>query len=309
VKETWQSAPERGSVIGIRFVVALCRLFGRRAASAFIYVLSVYYAFFDLKARRASRAYLRRAALPTTFGSVVTHFWYFGCVALDRHLFLAGRTASFEINEHGRGRFDALRRLGDGRGALVLGSHVGSFEALRALAISDGVPLSIVVDFRNARRISRVLAELAPDARVNVIGLDPARATSMLEVKACIDHGGVVGLLADRVTESVGRAVDVTFLGETAAFPSGPYRLAHLLGCPVYVFAALFSPPNRYDIHFQPFAEAISLPAESRDEASQGYAQKYASWLESCVELAPYNWFNFFEFWGTPSPARSPKKS
>jgi predicted LPLAT superfamily acyltransferase len=293
----WRAVPERGTVIGIKFVAALCRLVGRRAAVAFVHVLSIYYALFDWRSRRASKAYLRRVGQPDTFGSVVKHFSYFARVALDRYLFLAGRLGSFDIRVPGRQTFERIQGTTTGRGTLLLGSHVGSFEAMRALATSDGVRLAVLVDFRNAQRINRVLEELSPNKGFKVIGLDPSRATSMLDVKACIDRGDVVALLVDRLAEGEARMADVDFLGAKAALPTGPFLLAHMLGCPVYTFAALFSPPNRYEIHCDPFADRVTLPRATRAEAAQAYAQDYAAQLERYVAMAPYNWFNFFDFW------------
>ncbi|HEY6881391.1 MAG TPA: hypothetical protein VI299_25375, partial [Polyangiales bacterium] len=56
----WLDVAEVGSVWGIRFVVRLCRLFGRGAARAFLRVIVFYYVLFNARARRASRTYFAR---------------------------------------------------------------------------------------------------------------------------------------------------------------------------------------------------------------------------------------------------------
>lgn len=292
---TWRARPEQGTVLGIRFVAALLRAVGRPAAVAFVGLLSVYYTLLDGRVRRASRAYLKRVGLPAGLRSVVAHVFTFARVALDRVLFLTGRTARLEVHVQGAHLMTGIRATK--RGCLMLGSHVGSFEAMGALATTDGVRLAVLVYTRNAQRIQRVLGELAPSPDFQVFALDPTRPTTMLDVKAFVDGGGMVALLADRVTDSEARAAEVTFLGGRALLPTGPYLLAHMLACPVYTFAALFSPPNRYDIHCEPFADKVVLPRETRAEEAQRLAQQYAEQLERYVALAPYNWFNFFEFW------------
>jgi len=168
---------------------------------------------------------------------------------------------------------------------------------MRALAAADGVRLAVLVDFRNARRINRVLKELASEPGVEVIELDPSRPTSMLDVKAFVDRGGLVALLADRLPDGETRVAHANFLGARAAFPAGPFLLAHMLACPVYTFAALFSPPNRYDVHCELFADRVLLPRATRAEAIGMYAQQYATRLENYVAMGPYNWFNFYDFW------------
>lgn len=308
----WRRVPERGTVLGIRFVALLCKTLGRRAASGFLLLLSAYYALFDRSARRASRAYLARVGEPTTARAVVSHFWHFARVSLDRYLLLTGRIAEFDVRLHGdhniKGAASGAIASSDAaaagrapraskRGAILLGSHVGSFEAMRAVATREAVPLTVVVDFRTAQRVNGVLAQLSPKLKVRMIGLDPARATSMLEVKACIDRGELVAILGDRIDERGDRSVATEFLGAQAHFPTGPFLLASMLQCPVYLVFALFHAPNRYDVYCEPFADAISLPRGTRDEALRAYAQKYAARLEEYVRRAPYNWFNFFEFW------------
>ena len=279
------------------------RLFGRRAASFMVWWITLFYALVAWGARRASREYLRRMGEPTSLRAVHKHFFTFGCVALDRLVLMLGR-ADRELETRRFGHDLVLKAVApqigpDGaptkpRGCILLGSHLGSFEAMRALTID--VTLTILVNFRNAQRITRVLTELAPDAKLRVIGLDPSRATSMLDVRACIDRGELVAVLGDRL-EGDSRAVTVDFLGGEARFPIGPYLLAHMLSCPVYFVAGLYYAPNRYNLFFEPFAESVRLPRSNRQEAAKAYAQQYAKVLESFARRAPYNWFNFYDFW------------
>ncbi len=300
----WRSVPERGTVLGIRIVGLVYRAFGRRMATLMVWWITLYYALVAAGARRASRDYQRRIGLPGTFQTIHTHFFTFGRVALDRLVLMLGRAdRELEIRRFGHELVleAAAPEIGpDGapvkrRGCILLGSHIGSFEAMRALTVD--VTLTIVVDFRNAKRITHVLSELAPNAKLRVIGLDPSRGTSMLDVRACIDRGEFVAVLGDRVEGDPSRGVTVDFLGGAARLPIGPYLLAHMLACPVYFVAGIFTAPNRYDLFFEPFADAVKLPRKERTLAATEYAQRYARVLESFARRAPYNWFNFYDFW------------
>jgi predicted LPLAT superfamily acyltransferase len=298
----WRAVPEVGTVLGIRIVGLVYRLLGRRIAQLLVWWITLFYALVAVGARRASREYLARMGLMTSFRAVHIHFFTFGCVALDRLVLLLGRASrELVIERHGHELVVEVTRREDGdgtgkrRGCILLGSHIGSFEAMRALTVDAS--LTVIVDYRNARRITRVLSELAPNAKLKVIGLDPARATSMLDVRACIDRGELVAVLGDRLEGDGARAVTVDFLGGRAKLPTGPYLLAHMLSCPVYFVAGLYTAPNRYDLFFKPFSEAVKLPRKGREEAAQEYAQKYALELEAFARRAPYNWFNFYDFW------------
>jgi predicted LPLAT superfamily acyltransferase len=88
-------------------------------------------------------------------------------------------------------------------------------------------------------------------------------------------------------------------LGEPARFPAGPFIIASLLQCPVYLVFGLFHRPNRYDLYCEPFAERVQLPRKTRQQALTTYAQKFADRLEHYCRLGPYNWFNFYDFWSS----------
>jgi predicted LPLAT superfamily acyltransferase len=117
-----------------------------------------------------------------------------------------------------------------------------------------------------------------------------------LRLKERVEAGEIVALLADRV--GLGdRTVEVEFLGGKALLPAGPYILAAILACPVYLTFGLFHDPNRYDLFCEPFAERIQLARRARQADARVYAQRYAQRLEHFCRLAPDNWFNFHQFW------------
>lgn len=289
-----RGVPEAFRVAGIRLVEALCRLLGRRVAGGLLWLFSVHYALFARTARRSSKAYLARIGQEATFGAVVRHLFHFVRVKLDRYLFLGEHTAQLDLECFGG---ESLRREGT-RGAVLLGAHLGSLEAIRAIAEREKVPVNVLVaDLRAAERMNGVLARLAPSLNFRLIALDPTRATSMLDVKERIDRGELVAILADRIPDKSDRTVEADFLGAKALFPTGPYLLAHMLHCPVYLVFGLLREPNRYEVYVEPFADAIRLPRATRAEALRTYAQKYADRIEAHARKAPYNWFNFYDFW------------
>lgn len=295
ITPTWRRIPERGTALGIRFVVGLSAILGRSVAGAFLALLAVYYTLFHGTARRASQTYFAKLGMTPSFANTIKHVRTFAQVALDRLYFLRGRFATFAIERHGHEHIMNLAQ--SKRGALLLGSHLGSFEAMRAVALDFSVPLNIVADFSNAERINGVLAELAPGIGVRLIALDPRSPDSVLAIRDCIERGELVAILGDRTSPSDTRNVKVQFLGAEAMLPGGPYLLAHVLKCPVYLVFCLFEEPNKYVLHCEPFAEEVRLDRKNRDASTQEYAQKYAARLEHYANLAPYNWFNFYPFW------------
>ncbi len=293
--QSWMTTPEKGTVLGARIVVWTSRILGRRGAGLLLRVIVFYYALFARTARRASRDYLRRSGRPAGFWGVYRHVLAFARCALDRVYFVQGDFRPFEVYHNG------LHHLRDaqksGRGAILLGAHMGSFEVMRTLASEQELTINILAYWENARMISSFLAGLGADFTTRVIAIRPKDPSYIFEVRDAIERGEFVAVLGDRV--GIGeKAVKAPFFGAPARFPAGPYTLAAILKCPVLLTFGLFTAPNRYDLYCEPFGERLELPRGARTEALQAYAQRYAERLEHYCQLAPDNWFNFFDFWG-----------
>jgi predicted LPLAT superfamily acyltransferase len=301
-KAAWLARGERGTLFGIRFVVMLTRLLGRGASRAFVCLLMVYYFMFGRTARRASRGFLSVALGRTaTWWDAFRHLLTFGLVTLDRVFLLQGRSELFNIEPHGS---EHLERLAlEKRGAFLLGAHIGSFEALRARAGGTGRDVHVLAFLDNAKKINTVLAAIAPEMHDRVLPVGDF--DSLLRAKDVIERGGFLGMLGDR-TGLNDKTVEVTFLGRPAPLPAGPFLLASVLKCPVFLVFGIYRGGNHYEVRCEPFAERIELPRSGRDAAVRRYAQAYADRLSELALKHPYNWFNVYDFWN-PSPAPEPR--
>jgi len=285
----WVERREVGSATTLRVAVWLARRLGRRLSRAALWPVCLAFAVAAAPARAASRDYLRRAlGRPAGARDVVRHFMTFATTVLDRVYFLNDEAARFDITIHGEAVVSDI--LAGGGGCLLLGAHHGSFEVLRLAGRSQpDLRVSLAMYEETGRRIGAALAAINPHLAPHLIGLGTPGA--MIEMRDCLERGGFVGMLADR-TLPRDTARRVGFLGAPAAFPTGPARLAALLRPPVVLMVGLYRGGNRYDIFFESLAEAGLRP----DQVG-GLVERYASRLEHYCRLAPYNWFNFFDFW------------
>lgn len=301
VAAAWLSVPEKGTVLGMRIVIAVCAALGRRAARALVAGVVLYYALLHEDARRASRAWLRRVrGRSGGFWPVYRHLLTFAHVTLDRVFLLKRRFHLFRFTHDGHEHLQALRAAK--RGALLLGAHLGSFEAMRALGEKYAFRVHVLAYEANARMVNALLRRLDPSMPVRLIEVGPDAPGALFQVQELIEQGELVALLGDRTGLSE-RAVEVEFLGAKAAFPAGPYALAAALRCPVYLTFALFHEPDRYELVCEPFLEGGPLPRAGREAALAAQAQRFAARLEHHARRAPENWFNFFDFWARKIPA------
>ncbi len=274
--------------------VWLVRLLGRRLSRALLWPVCVGFAIGSGSARAASRDYLRRVlGRPARASDVLRHFTTFATTVLDRVYFLNDEAARFDITIHGEAVVtDILARgpAGAGGGCLLLGAHHGSFEVLRLVGRNQpDLRVSLAMYEETGRHIGAALNAINPHLTPHLIGLGTPGA--MIEMRDCLEQGGFVGMLADRtLPRDTARRFD--FLGAPAAFPTGPARLAALLKPPVVLMVGIYRGGNRYEIFFELLAEAGTRPADTDDLIA-----RYAARLEHYCRYAPYNWFNFFDFW------------
>ncbi len=293
----WLTARERGTALGMRWFVLLATVFGRAVPRVFLTVVIAYYAVFFRSARRSSAAFLERVhGRKVGFGTVYRHLLRFGQVTLDRLFLVRGQLARFTVTRTGHEHLSALRD--SRRGAVLLGAHLGSFEAMRIGGEQEAMKINILAYVDNAKMINEVLSQLDPAGGACVLAIRPGSLDAVFAAKERVEAGEFVALLGDRVGLNP-RTATVQFMGAPARLPTGPYILAALLGCPVYLTFGLYRGGDRYDLYCEPFSDKIVLPrGKAKARALEDLAQRYASRVEHYARQAPDNWFNFYDFWG-----------
>ncbi len=281
----------------LRMMTWISLRLGRRPARVLLLGISLYFLLFASAARSTSRAYLTRAlGRAPRLAELFEHVHSFASCTHDRVYLLNDRFDLFDIQVHGAPAFEAV--LAAGRGAFLIGAHMGSFEVVRAVARQrPGLRVAMVMYEENAAKINAALAAVNPVAAQDIIPL--GQLDSMLQVQARLDAGMVLGVLGDRTLDD-DPTLAVQFLGETAAFPVGPMRLAAMLKRPVLFMCGLYLGGNRYAVHFEPLADFTGVERIERDVAIREAVTAYAASLERYCRAEPFNWLNFFDFWRQP---------
>jgi predicted LPLAT superfamily acyltransferase len=302
VSDDWSARPEGGGRFAIWLLSSIALRCGRGVARALLYPVTLYFVVRRGPERRASRAFLGIAlGHAPNLAQVLRHLYRYAATTLDRVFLLTDAFRRFDVRVNG---LDALHAQMDrGRGVILLGAHIGSFEVLRVLGERrPDARVCVVMDRQQTPGLTAMLHALNPKIAANVIdaGADPAEFA--LAVHAAAQSGALIGLLGDRARP--GESVQpVEFFGARAAFPVGPYLLAAVLELPVVLCFGLYRGGNRYDLYFETFAEELRLSRGARAAQLGAWAQRYAARLEHYTRLDPYNWFNFYDFWHSRAAA------
>ncbi|KJF89088.1 glycosyltransferase family 2 protein [Photobacterium leiognathi] len=307
-QQHWSSHAERGTILGIKTLLAVYSLLGRKAFNVLLKAVMGYYYITGKKARKASEDYLEQLesyasdnqlALPSKLNSY-DHLLSFGHTMLDKLVAWKGDYSENNLTIHGDEHFNELAKRQ--QGIVVLGSHLGNLELCRALSSRHpDIKINALVFTEHAERFNAVLKAINPDSDLNLIQVNELGADTAIMLQQKVEQGEWVVIVGDRtsVTKEQ-RVVWADFLGKPAPFPQGPFILASVLKVPVYTLFGLRDDSQatpHFDVYFEPFSEQLILPRKTRETALQETVQQYASRLESYTIKAPLQWYNFFNFW------------
>ena len=292
--ENWVKHRERGSGALIKLLAFLSLRIGRWFGRAMLYPICAYFVVFAPRARRASQQYLSlNLGRAPGIRDVFHHLHVHASVLLDRIFIMASGTRRFRLHINGLEVIEHQAR--EKQGCILLGAHIGSFEILRSLADQHNVPVKVMMYLNMSQKFNQMLSSINPSFVDSIIPLgNPA---SLIEAAQFVRAGGMVAILGDRTVGNE-RTAEAQFFGRTAAFPIGPLLLSTVMRVPVIFFVGLYGGNNVYHIYFEKFSDPpLNQGRDLPSELVEVWVNRYAQFLERYCMLAPYNWFNFFDFW------------
>lgn len=301
MSQHWTEKKERSNPATLKLICWIALHTSRFFAHLWLYPITLYFYLTSPHVRSASRNYLNRiSGLTGNPWQVAKHIFYFSATILDRVYFLTDQFHRFEIKVHGIEHIEAQQA--SGKGCILLGAHLGSFELLRSLAIQSKMPFKILMYHDHNAMITQIFNTLNPDIEKSVINL--ANSNAMLKMNECLVAGEMVGMLGDRYVKN-DKKISCQLLGSHVEFPAGPITLSTITKVPVIFFCGVYCGKNKYEIHIEKLAEATQLPRGERDGYVNETTQKYVDRIEYYLKKHPYNWFNFYDFWHDESIKKS----
>ncbi len=298
----WSGIAERGAYWGLRFLAAAYSLTGRYGCMVVLLPVALYFHLTGVEQRRASKLFLRRAYKALGKGREpgrldgLKHSLGFARNAVETFAAWAGGIDPDALDVPDKAEIG--RVAASGRGIILIVSHLGNIELTRAtLDAATRSRVIVLLHTRHAENYARLLKRFRPEAAASTLQVSEINPGTIIALKEAVDQGGWVAIAGDRTpVHGAERTSRVRFLGDDAPLPQGPYVLAHLLGCPVYLMFCLRE-NGRYRLYFERFAERIELPRRGKEAALAELASRYARRLEAYCLRDPFQWYNFFDFW------------
>lgn len=299
IRRTWSSRSV-GSKLQNQSFHLLLRVGGLRAAYALLYPVVAWYTLCRPSVRRRGSYYLGRRfpgkSLLGRLSDSYRHQLVFGKALVDRAA--VGLLPPGAITATLREREVLLDLLREGRGLILLISHVGSWQAMMPALSLLKTPVNLLIQ-REEGDVDRHYFELrGEDCPFRII--DPrGYLGGAIEMVAALKRGEVLCVMGDRVFGDARGVLPVDFLGAPAPFPTGPYKIAAATGAPI---AVLFSVKTGAATYQMVFAGVLRVP-ERAGRGAQGYrpfVESYVKLLEGCVREHPFQFFNFFDMWAAP---------
>lgn len=300
MSENWNEHREGGGRFALWLIRSIGLTFGRRCSRVLLYPITLYFFLRRREERRASYEYLQRIfGRPASAWMVMRHIHHFAATLLDRIYLLTDHLRNFDVQVFGLDELHAQMR--PDRGMLLLGAHVGSFEALRVMSLQrPDVTVRVVLNTQQTPAMTELLHALNPDIARNVIDASRPGHEVVFALHDAMQEGALATLLGDRARPGEA-TIEVRFLDAPARFPVAPFLIASMLKVPIVLCLGMYRGGRGYDLIFETLAEQLDLPRRGREAELRDFVQRYAARLEHHVRAHPYNWFNFYDFWNLPT--------
>ncbi|MGI9551383.1 MAG: lipid A biosynthesis acyltransferase [Aurantibacter sp.] len=287
----WKGKKSKGTLLGYKIYIFVLKNFGINAAYLLLHSIVLYYFLFSWKGSKAIYQYFRKRLGYSRFKSIVSvykNYYKLGQTLSDRVTVSTGHRELFNYTHDGIEKIDDL--LKKKQGGILISGHVGNFEISHYFLENryNISKISMVTTEAEQEIIQDYLAQMAMDTTLELI-LVKEDMSHIFEIHTALEKGGLVVITGDRFLPG-SKYLTETFMGATAKFPLGPFRLAARLKVPVLFVYVLKGKKRDYHLY--------ARTADNNSGSAQALLKEYTQSMEWVLEKYPVQWFNYFDFWG-----------
>ena len=289
-------AKKRGNKLGIWFFSMLLRLFGLKGAYSLLRLVCVHYVLFDKEAVTAAMEYVKRRFPACSYLEGRRHVYRLfisqGKQLVDRYAAVSGNV-TFDSNPDAYNQVEQV--VGEHKnGAILLTGHVGNWQVSMTLLEQLDIKLFLVMRPEDNPALVESSKVSKKGEKVRIISPEQDMGGAV-EIVNALSQGGLVFMMGDRKYDF--HSTEVSFLGATAKFPQGAFRIAAAAGCPVVVWFSNKITDKLYNVKVEGVLNPCYEKNRRKDEQIKVWVQEFASLLETYVEKYPYQCYLFHDVW------------
>lgn len=188
------------------------------------------------------------------------------------------------------GREHLDRAAAAGRGVIVVGIHMGSWELAAASWAAAHGEIGVMVEQIEPRMLFDHVARRRSRMGIRVI---PLSRTGARDIMRLLKEKRLVVLAMDRDILRTGRPF--RFFGRLASFPTGPVEIALRTGAPILPAFVIRDAADRYIAIGEP--PLFLHPSEDHDADVQGAMERILATFERYISQYPDQWHVLEPIW------------
>ncbi|MBD3380546.1 MAG: hypothetical protein GF408_08835 [Candidatus Omnitrophica bacterium] len=185
---------------------------------------------------------------------------------------------------------DILKKaMKDGKGAVLVGLHIGNWELGGAIVAALGFPFTVIALEHTDKKINDFFNRQRSINKMHIIPPGP-------RIKKCFQvlrDNKVLGVVGDKDYTNSGLLVD--FFGRKALLPKGPAVFSLKTGAPLIFCALIRNPDDTFTLNFE---GPVGLdPSGDIKKDVPELMSKYIAIFEEYIRAYPDQWYAFEKIW------------
>lgn len=267
--------------------------------------IGFFYWIFSFRARSFSNDFFGQLGLK---GSSCKHIISFAINLVENLQSWAGKFSFRNVHWQDDDVTDLVQNINAGRGTVLVISHLGNAQMLKGLAslgesgTEKKMSITTISNVDISKGLYQVLSKINSGSSFHIVNSESIGPETVILLQERLEKGEVVVIAGDRVSANSDRTLRIPFLGKEASFPYGVFLLLALLNVPSYFLFGLrqkdISFGSQYDMFVRKNPVSFDCPRKEREARIFSAAKCYVGELENHCRAHPYQWYNFFDFWG-----------
>lgn len=281
----------KGTPLGYKIFIFIIKTIGTSAAYLLLYPVVAWYVLFSKKSNKAAREYFKNlcqfANQPLRL-SLFTLYYKMGQTLIDKIAIISSDEPDFEIEREG---MENLKAMDKGQmGGFLISAHIGNWEIAGHMTKPYNTPINIVLLDGEEEQIKKVMDNATGRRNFKTIAIKNDMS-HMFKIYEAARNREFICIHGDRFLPGA-KTLEASFLGQSAAFPAGPFAMATKLGLPVSFVYGMKESRSKYHFYCtKPYTGTL---------APKDLLHSYVGHLQQMVLTYPHQWFNFYPFWKKP---------